>query len=112
MTNKERKKLIRLVDLFENIHTILAKNHYNGTTTAKRIIRQIIDYLTAVLNDEAEKFDSVIIRIAQKYKSLFIVKAGLSEFYIHHDDYKTRRKSNLEYEKLKKEIEKILGVKT
>ena len=105
---RERKNLIRLLESFKEFQLIIATNY--GLATAKRFTVQIIDYLEAVLTTEPEEYGVIIDAVAQKYGGLFIGKAGLSEFHIWHEDYETRHKANLEYEKVKKEIEKILGI--
>jgi len=54
-------------------------------TSARRVICQIRGYINVVKSDKLEEFDTVIIGVAQKYRSLFTGRAGLSEFHIWHE---------------------------
>jgi len=108
MTRREREKLIRLLVLFEGMKTLL--DDHDGIASARGVFSQIIAYLKAVLSDEPEAYEGVITSIAKKYSELFFPKFGLSEFYIYTADGKTMRELNLDYEKMRKEIEKILRI--
>lgn len=87
---------------------ILVKNQNNSSIYAISKIKKMLKQLKEFKYDDSLDISDIIIAITNQYKSLFIPKMGLSEFYIWDNNFKSRQQKNKEYENILEKIDKIL----
>lgn len=97
------KDFCELRELFVQLGKIVQRYGEKYYTIQLEIISDIIKCIDSGINKE-EKTEY----IRNKYKALYPSRGGLSEFYIHNDDFQTRLKINEPLDKLRDMIWMIM----
>ena len=92
-----------LREIFLQLGKIVQRYGEKYYTIQLGIISDIIKCIDSGLNKE-EKTEYILYR----YKALYPSSGGLSEFYIHNDDFQTRLKINEPLEKLRDNLWMIM----
>lgn len=96
MTEKE---LYELRDIFLQLGKLVQKYGEKYYTIQIKVIFNIIKCIDSEKNEE-EKTEYIL----SNYKILYPSKGGLSDFYIHDDDFQTRLKLNEPLDVLKDKL--------
>lgn len=100
MTEKE---LYELRDIFLQLGKLVQKYGEKYYTIQIKAISDIIKCIDSEEN-EKEKSDYIL----DRYKILYPSKGGLSDFYIHDDDFQTRLKLNEPLNELREKLWMIM----
>lgn len=100
MTEKE---LYELKDIFLQLGKLVQKYGGKYYNIQIKIISNIIQCIDSEAN-EKEKTEYIL----DRYKTLYPSKGGLSDFYIHDDDFHTRLKLNEPLDELKEKLWMIM----
>lgn len=97
--NNEMQKLL------EKLLIILEKEKDCDTEASRSLIKELL-----VKWEEADKEDvTARMRVFREYKELFPPHGGLSDFFIWHEEFETRKQLNEEYAQLLEDIEALFN---
>ena len=87
----------KVKQLFIELDNYLEKYGDDKIIYQHKLVKDTID----ILNSEDRGIDNTVLN---NYRSLFMGRSGLSEFYVWNNEYETRVKINRPFEKIKNEL--------
>ena len=96
-------ELQKIKALFIRLEKIIQTNDYKKYKLQIQIIEDIVECINSDITT-----DEKTVYVTKNYKKLYPKEGGLSDFYIHDDNYKKRLEKNKELSKITDDIWKII----